>query len=268
MGVDAGDYDGDGDLDLFLSHVHRETNTLYENDGAGGFTDATRRAGLAAPSLGMTGFGAGFLDYDNDGWLDLLVVNGTVNLIPALAAAGDPWPLHQTDQLFRNLGGDGEGGGVRFADVSATAGPAFAVSRVSRGVAFGDVDGDGDTDVLVNDSGAPARLLINQVGTRNHWLGLRLRTAAGGDDPGARVTVETASGRRLLRRVRVDGSYLSAHDPRVLAGLGGETAVRAAHVRWSDGTEESFPLAGRPVDRYVELVRGTAAKAAAPSADP
>jgi hypothetical protein len=268
MGVDAGDYDGDGDLDLFVAHVHRETNTLYANDGDGGFTDATRAAGLAAPSLGMTGFGAGFLDYDNDGWLDLLVVNGSVNRIPALAAAGDPWPLHQTDQLFRNLGRGGDGA-VRFADVSATAGEAFTVSRVSRGAAFGDVDGDGDTDVLVNDSGAPARLLINQVGHRSHWLGLRLRGGpGGGDDPGARVTVETASGRRLLRRVRVDGSYLSAHDPRVLVGLGDETAVRAAQVRWADGTLETFPLAGRPVDRYVELVRGTAPKPGTPAAEP
>ncbi len=262
MGIDAGDYDEDGDLDLFLTHVHRETNTLYENDGDGHFTDATARSGLAAPSLGMTGFGAGFLDYDNDGWLDLLVVNGTVTVLPELAAAGEPFPLHQKDQLFRNLGRAGEAPGdpVRFADVSATAGDAFQVSRVPRGAAFGDVDNDGDTDVLVNDSGAPARLLVNQVGQDAHWLGLHLLRAAGDDvrvdDPTAKVTLELPSGRRLLRRVRTDGSYLAAHDPRVLFGLGKDGEAVAAVVRWSGGDEERFELAGEPVDRYVVLVRG------------
>jgi len=266
MGIDAGDYDEDGDLDLFLTHVHRETNTLYENGGDGHFTDATDRTGLAAPSLGMTGFGTGFIDYDNDGWLDLLVVNGTVTVLPELAAAGEPFPLHQKDQLFRNLGrGLGRGRGdtprpVRFADVSASAGDAFQVSRVSRGTAFGDVDNDGDTDVLINDSGAPARLLLNQVGQDAHWLGLRLLRPAGEgvrvDDPTATVTLELASGRRLLRRVRIDGSYLASHDPRVLFGLGDEAEAVAAVVRWSGGEEERFELAGKPVDRYLVLVQG------------
>lgn len=278
MGIDAGDFDEDGDLDLFLAHVHRETNTLYANEGEGHFTDATDRAGLGTPSLGLTAFGAAFLDYDNDGWLDLLVVNGTVNVLADLAQAGDPFPLHQRDQLFRNLGratvpdhaaSRGSAPTVRFADVSSTAGDAFTVSRVSRGAAFGDVDNDGDTDVLINDNGAPARLLVNQVGQRAHWLGLRLlRPLTDGvtvDDPTARVTLELASGRRLLRRVRVDGSYLAAHDPRVLFGLGGETKLRAAHVRWGDGVEETFPLADTPADRYLTLRRGTSGSAKWPA---
>ena len=262
MGIDAGDYDEDGDLDLFISHVHRETNTLYENVGDGHFTDATDRTGLAAPSLGMTGFGAGFIDYDNDGWLDLLVVNGTVTVLPELVAAGEAFPLHQKDQLFRNLGRAGEdaGGPVRYADVSATAGDAFQVSRVSRAAAFGDVDNDGDIDVLVNDSGAPARLLVNRVGQDAHWLGLHLvRPAAEDvhlDDPTATVTLELPSGRRLLRRVRIDGSYLAAHDPRVLFGLGEEDGAVAAVVRWTGGEEERFELVDGPVDRYVKLEKG------------
>ena len=272
MGVDLGDYDGDGDLDLVVAHVHHETNTLYENDGAGGFTDATERAGLGRPSLGLTGFGAGFLDYDNDGRLDLLVANGTVTLIRQQAEVGDPYPLHQTNQLYRNLGAD-ETGRVTFADVSASAGDAFALSEVTRGAAFGDLDDDGDVDVLLTNSNGPARLLLNQVGNRRHWLGLRLLvpTGRGGDDadpalrddPTARATVHLPDGRSLLRRVRVDGSYLSAHDPRLLFGLGDATRVRSVTVRWSDGDEETWGWSGRPVDRYGTLVKGTA-----PAAEP
>ncbi|HUO87448.1 MAG TPA: VCBS repeat-containing protein, partial [Thermoanaerobaculia bacterium] len=121
MGVDAADFDGDGDEDLFLTHLTGEANTLYVNDGSGMFRDGSIAAGLAAPSLPFTGFGTAFLDYDGDGRLDLLAANGAVRQIEALARAGDPYPLHQTNQLFRNLGA-GADGRVRFADVSAAAG--------------------------------------------------------------------------------------------------------------------------------------------------
>ena len=160
MGIAASDFDGDGDIDIFLTHLEQETNTLYVNDGAGLFEDASIRSGLGPPSLAYTGFGAGWVDYDNDGWLDVMTVNGAVVDIESLKQSGDPYPLHQTNQLFRNLG-DG-----RFQEVTAHAGEAFSLSEVSRGAAFGDLDNDGDIDVVVVSNNGPARLLLNETGQR------------------------------------------------------------------------------------------------------
>ena len=122
MGVDAADFDGDGDEDLFMTHLARETNTLYINDGKGWFEDRTVSMGLANPSFAYTGFGTAWIDYDNDGWLDLLMVNGAVRKLQDLVDKDDPFPLHQPNQLFLNLG-DG-----RYREVSGEAGPAFAAS--------------------------------------------------------------------------------------------------------------------------------------------
>jgi hypothetical protein len=134
MGVDAADFDGDGDEDLFMTHLSRETNTLYINDGKGWFEDRTVSMGLANPSFAYTGFGTAWSDYDNDGWLDLVVVNGAVTRVEEQLEANEPHPLRQPNQLFRNLG-DG-----RYREVTGEAGEAFAASRVSRGAAFGDLD--------------------------------------------------------------------------------------------------------------------------------
>ncbi|MGD2115074.1 MAG: VCBS repeat-containing protein, partial [Acidobacteriota bacterium] len=123
MGVDAGDFDADGDLDLFMTHINGETNTLYVNTGMGLFEDRSIETGLAAPSFPFTGFGTAWLDYDNDGWLDLLVLNGEVRTLEPLAREGDPFPFDQRNQLFRNLGPSPEG--QRFEDVSGRAGEAF-----------------------------------------------------------------------------------------------------------------------------------------------
>ena len=130
-----------------------------------------------------TAFGMAFFDYDNDGWLDILAVNGEVQTIEALARAKDPYPLHQPNQLFRNLANG------QFEDVTHKAGSVFELSDVvSRGAAFGDVDNDGDTDVLVVNNNGRARLLINHIGNRKHWLGLRLADKTGKRDVlGARV---------------------------------------------------------------------------------
>ena len=252
MGVDAADLDNDGDEDLFMTHWLNQTNTLYVNDGNGYFQDRTAFAQLGAPSFAKTGFGTGWLDFDNDTWPDLLVANGSVASIEAQARAGDRFPLRQADQLFRNLG-DG-----RFEDVSSLAGPAFLVEEVTRGAAFGDVDNDGDTDVLLGDDASRARLLINQVGNRRHWLGVRLvgaRRLGGRDMLGARVEVSLPDGRRLVRRARSDGSYASASDPRVLVGLGDATEVVGLRVVWPDGRAEAFP--GVPADQYVTLTQGS-----------
>ena len=248
MGVDAGDFDHDGDEDLFMTHWLNQTNTLYVNDGSGNFRDQTASSQLGAPSFAKTGFGTGWFDYDNDGWLDLLVVNGSVAMIEAQALAGDPFPLRQADQLFRNLG-DG-----RFDDVSGRAGAVFEAIQVGRGAAFGDIDNDGDIDVLIGDAAAPVRLLVNQVGHRQHWLGLRLVGVGGRDMLGARVGVVRPDETTLWRRARSDGSYASANDPRVLVGLGSSPEVSRVQVEWPDGRSEDFT--GLAVDQWTTLTQG------------
>ncbi len=261
MGVAAGDYDGDGDLDLFLAHLIKETNTLYANVGGGVFDDVTLTSGLGPPSLPYTSFGTAWLDVDNDGHLDLLVANGAVTRLPELVRRGDPFPLHQPNQLFRNLGGG------RFEDVSRAAGEALARSEVSRAAAFGDVDNDGDTDVLVVNNGGPVRLLINQVGQDRPWLGVRLVGGAGvggRDMLGARAALLRPGRPTLWRRVGAEGSFCAAGDPRLLFGLGDDEIAAAARIRvvWPDGAIEEWPQV--PAGRYTTLRQGSGQRAAAP----
>lgn len=250
MGVDAGDFDGDGDDDLFVSHLITQTNTLYVNDGNGLFEDRSTRTGLGPPSLAFTGFGTAWFDYDNDGWLDIFVANGAVDLIPRLVQAGDPYPLHQTNQLFRNLGGG------RFTEVSSSSGPVFELSEVSRGSAFGDIDNDGDVDIVLTNNNGPARLLLNAVGNQQHWVGLRLVDPATNRDMlGTRVAVIPVGGTPSWRRVRSDGSYASANDPRVLFGLGTNSEIEGVQAIWPDGTLETWTSV--QTDQWVTLSRGT-----------
>ena len=249
MGVDFGDFDNDGDEDLFVTELTGQGSTLYVNDGSGLFEDRVSQAGIRMPSLPYTGFGAGWFDLDNDGWLDILAVNGRV-VEEREPSVDDPFPLDQKNQLFRNLANS------RFEDVTDQAGRVFQLSEVSRGAAFGDVDNDGDMDVLVTNATGPIRLLVNQIGTRNHWLGLRLVGAGPSRDMvGARVLTTRSDGTTLGRRARADGSYASANDPRVLVGLGPSTEAPTVRVTWPNGqTEEWRDL---PVDRYTTLTEGT-----------
>ena len=250
MGVDAGDVDNDGDEDLFVTNLKEQTNTLYINDGSGQFDDQTARWGLAAPSLPYSGFGTLFFDYDNDGWLDILAANGAVFVIKALADANDPHPLKERNSLYRNLGNG------RFTEVSTRAGAVFQLTEVSRGAAFGDLDNDGDMDVVVTNNGGPVRLLLNNVGNRTRWLGLRL---VGGSPPrdmlGARIGVFRRDGPPLWRRARTDGSYASAHDPRVLVGLGAARAVPRVQVIWPNGSVEEWT--DLKVDQWLTLTQGS-----------
>ncbi len=248
MGVDAGDFDGDGDEDLFMTHLQNETNTLYLNNGQGWFEDRTLSTGLGPPSKAFTSFGTAWFDYDNDGWLDLFIANGDVRVVPILVRAGDKYPLHQTNQLFRNLKNG------RFKEVTRQAGKVFELSEVSRGAAFGDVDNDGDTDILVGNNNGPARLLINNVGNHHHWLGLRLLGKAGHEALGAKVAVYRKGAKPLWRRVRTDGSYGSANDSRILVGLGKATRVESVRVDWPSGRMELWP--SLPIDRYNSLEEG------------
>ena len=249
MGVDAGDVDNDGDEDLFMTHLTSETNTLYVNDGTGLFEDRSALSGLGPPSLMSTGFGTAWLDFDNDGWLDILTVNGRVSRTEE--RANEPFPYDQPKQLFRNLG-DG-----RFEEVTARAGAVFAVSEVGRGAAFGDVDNDGDVDVLVGNDSERVRLLVNQVDKPHHWLGLRLvgSEEAPRDMLGARVEVARSDGTTLWRRARADGSYGSANDPRVLVGLGDTTDVPRVRVHWPSGQVEEWTDVA--IDRWTTLTEGS-----------
>jgi enediyne biosynthesis protein E4 len=255
MGVDAGDFDNDGDEDLVVTNLKGEGNDLYVNDGSGLFEAQGERSGLGPGSLAYTGFGTAWFDADNDGWLDLLVVNGAVQTIEAERAANDPFPLHQPKLLFRGLGSG------RFGDVTSRAGAALRLSEVSRGAAFGDVDNDGDTDVVIANNSGPVRLLMNDVGNRNHWIGLRLVSPTGRarsaatDMLGARVGVIREDNSILWRRARADGSYASANDPRVLVGLGQSSKSVRVRLVWPNGmTEEWTDVA---IDRYTMLTQGT-----------
>ena len=252
MGVDAGDFDGDGDQDLFVTHLTDETNTLYVNQGDGLFDDRTIETGLHLPSFRVTGFGTGWLDFDNDGWLDLLALNGAVRILPDLARKGDRYPLGQSNQLFQNSGE------LSFREVTERAGASFQLKEVSRGAAFGDVDNDGDTDILIANNSGPARLLLNQVGSRKHWLGFRLIGGGRGRDMlQARVELLLPNDSVLWGRVRTGGSYCSSHDPRVLIGLGSWDRVKRGRVHWPSGQVEEWQ--NLPVDRYTTLQEGRSA---------
>lgn len=248
MGVDAGDFDANGTEDIFITHLMEETNTLYANLGNGFFEDRTREAGLALQSARFTGFGTLWFDYDNDGWLDLLVTNGAVRMLED-PAHKDSNPLAQPNQLFRN---NGKGS---FIDVSREGGEAFNRLAVGRGAAFGDIDNDGDTDIVISNNNGSVSLFLNQGGNRNHWLGLRLvGDKFNRDMLGARVEIRVAKDNTLWRRVRTDGGYCSAHDPRVLAGLGKSNRVEAVRVHWPSGKIEEWK--DPPIDRYVTLKEG------------
>ncbi len=239
MGVVAEDFDLDSDFDLFMTHLTQEHNTHYQNEGQGFFRDTSVATGLGNPSWEQTGFGIAALDFDNDGDLDLLVANGAIKHKQELLRLRDPYPLHERNQLFLNRGNG------RFDEVTATAGPAFERSEVSRGVASGDLDQDGDVDVVIANNHGPARVLLNQVGSRAPWLGLRLLESHGRDALGAQVTVVRQNGPPLVRRVASDGSYGSAKDPRLTIGLGfgpggpgTDPTVLRLQVDWPGGQSE------------------------------
>lgn len=236
MGCMVFDYQEDGDLDLFLTHLEGETNTLYVCD-AGQFSEVTDRAGLAAPSLKYTGFGVGCFDFDLDGWRDLFVANGRV-----IASSDSANPLAEANQLFRGL--DGE----RFEEV-----PLELPAGISRGAAFGDYDNDGDVDLAYSDNDGTAKLLQNLRQPGGHWLELRVLDEHGKDALGALVRVDRGALRRTTP-VQVASSYCSSNDPRVHFGLGGSSGALQARVSWLDGTQESFgPL---EVDRQHVLRKG------------
>lgn len=248
MGVTAGDFDGDGDEDLFVLNLMREGATLFERQANGpgslpAFLDVTRKSGLYQMTFLYTGFGTAFFDYDNDGSLDLFLANGAVTLREE--QRGQPVPYRERKLLIHNLGGG------RFEDVSARGGAAFSEAEVSRGAAFGDIDNDGDIDILVTNNNGPARLLRNDS-PPSGWMTARL---SGGVVHGAYLTLYREDLRPLVRRAQTDGSYCSASDVRVHFGLGDKQVVGAMEVRWPDGKREKW--LNPPPRQIVELKKGS-----------
>jgi hypothetical protein len=248
MGLDIGDFDNNGTEDIFMTHLAREKSTMFVNRGAGQFEDRSVEVGVAVPSMPYTGFGTAFLDYDKDGWLDIVAVNGEVKIIEALRSRGDPYPLHQRKQLFHNLRNG------RFEESTARGGPAFELSEVGRGLALGDIDNDGAPDFVVSNNNGALRIFLNQAAAGADWLGLRLLSGKR-DAQGARVELRRNGGPTLWRRARADGSYLSANDPRVLFGLAGGKDIAALIVHWPGGRSESFAVPA--LGRYTTLTEGT-----------
>jgi hypothetical protein len=242
MGGDFGDYDGDGRPDLVIGSFQGEADSLYHNGGGGLFRWVTAEAGLVSATTKVLTFGLGFLDYDNDGDLDLAQANGHVH---ALVETIDPdAPYRQPRQLFENLGNG------RFRDASADAGPEFTAPTVGRGMVFGDFDNDGDIDILTNNNGQPAVLLRNESRPVNHWLGIRVAPEAGRTEVGARVTVKSGAASRT-RTVRTAYSFASANDLRVHFGLGKASGPVDVTVEWPGGRRAV--VSGVRPDRYVTI---------------
>ncbi len=250
MGVAVGDFDGDGRTDLFMTHLENETNTLYRNEGAAGFRDVTGTWGLSA-SVPTTGFGTAACDLELDGDLDLVAVNGRVfrgEVLPGVTLPR-PWALYAEPNLVHVNDGAG-----RFRDAGDEVAALRDLLEISRGLAAGDVDGDGDLDLLQASIEGPARLFRNVAPRAGAWLAVRaVEGTPARDALGARVEV-VAGERRWRRTLRTGSSYQSACEPEAHFGLGPVESIDHVEVRWPDGARERF--AGGAVDRRVVLRRG------------
>jgi len=247
MGIAVGDYNHDGKVDFCITNFSDDYNTLYRNDGDSSFTDVSYAAGIANLTVPFLGWGTGFLDYDNDGWLDLFFANGHVYPGVDKQDWGTTWA--QRPLLFRNLNGS------KFEEVPAATGSGLATVVSARGAAFGDFFNDGHIDVVLNVMDSTPVLLRNVVKNSNHWLTLKLIGGAKSprDAMGAKVFV-TAGGVRQRADVFSGGSYASSSDQRLHFGLGTATKIDKVEILWPDGTAEEVKVPS--IDRIVTVVEG------------
>jgi hypothetical protein len=238
MGVAVGDSDGDGDEDLFVVNLMREGATLFHRqtvaaDGLPIYDDVSRQSGLFQITLPYTGFGTEWIDYDNDGQLDLFIANGAVTLREE--QRGQTAPYKEKNLLIRNAGGG------KFTDASEHAGPALLLQEVSRGTAVGDIDNDGDVDLILTNNNGPARVFLNNT-SRGAWVQVRVVSSDKGprDGIGSKITLYRDGLPPLTRRVHTDSSYCSASDIRVHFGLGSDTDIRAIEISWPDGKRDRW----------------------------
>jgi hypothetical protein len=249
MGIASGDIYGDGGESIVVTNLPNEAFTLFQRQANGDFIDATVQSGLAHLSLPYTGFGVGLFDMENRGLLDMFSANGAVKAM--ISEQSEKFPYRERKLLLRNLGA-----GKGFEDITAKAGPDLQPLEISRAAVFGDVNNDGGIDILVTNNNGPARLLLNTVPNRGHWLQVRLegvRTSRSAY--GSVVELFRKDGTSVQRWVRADGSYLAANDPKVHFGLGSATEVERVQVRWLDGSCESWTRT--PVDTIISLKQGT-----------
>jgi hypothetical protein len=245
MGTDFGDYDGDGRLDLVVTNHEFESTSLFRNLGKGLFAEATAESGLGPPTLPLVGFGVALFDYDNDGRLDIAVANGHVIDNTAMFRAGSTHA--QRRLLFHNAGNR------KFVEVAQRSGPGFAVEAVGRGLMVGDLDNDGDLDIVVTNNGQPADLLRNEGGRNNALLVKTVGTRSNRDGIGARLRL-TAGGVVQVREVKAGSSYLGQNDSRVHFGLGTATVADRLEVLWPSGRTET--LQQLPANSIVTVVEG------------
>jgi hypothetical protein len=232
MCISFGDYLNDGNLDLFITDFQQNSDHLWRNDGKGSFDEVTEQSGVTLPTKGVLGFGGGFFDYDNDGWLDLFVANGHV--YPEVEQASPDVKFKQINTLLHN-----EGNG-KFVEKTKSAGSGFETPYVGRGVAFADFNNDGFLDVVVGNNGDPPLLLRNSGANGNHFLNLKLvGHKSNRDAMGARVRV-VAGGLSQIREIYAGGSYLSQSDLRANFGLGKITKVDRIEINWPSGKKQIF----------------------------
>jgi len=256
MGIAFGDIAGTGFFSIYITHLTEENNVLWLQDQPGLFQDRTSRTGLANTAWHATGFGTVFVDFDHDGYVDLALVNGRVrraNDVAGMARApklGEPWSAYgEKNQLFANLGNG------RFREISRENSAFCGEPNVGRGLACGDIDGDGAMDLLVTAVDEPARLYHNVAPKRGHWLMVKaVDPKLGGRDAyGTKVTA-IANGKPHVAWINPGYSYASSNDPRAHFGLGAATRVDTIRIWWPDGKEEEFE--GPETDKIVLLRRG------------
>src|SRR5437868_3875471 len=245
MGVDAADFNQDGWMDLFVANIDHEKYSLYQNNHDGTFDDQAGATGIGAATRLMSGWGLKFFDYDNDGNLDLFLANGNPDdLIESLHPGVS---YREPALLFHNTG-------TRLENISATSGPFFSKPLSARGMAIGDFDNDGASDVLISVNDDNPVLLRNTIGAQNHWLGITLvGRKSNPDGVGARITYQSGDLIRTLTKVG-GGSYLSSHDPRVLLGLSNRQRIDWVEIRWPKPSGLVQRVTNLPIDRYITIV--------------